>query len=478
MGKTPDSFSFFTNFHDTLNHIDIQLRMGPMNNPKIMITKGDETLYQSLKNHLAPHRFEIIETIPETHDLQFFQRRRPDLVIIGASGPDPEDGLALVDQIRHQNRTVPIILITRHGSEARAIAAFRAGVSDYFKKPFTLEEVTGSIERHLSACASSPSEKPTSIVAVRKKNMTIIGNSAPMREITNTLARVAVTDSTVLITGETGTGKELAAEFIHRNSQRHRMPFICINCGALPENLIESEMFGYERGAFTGAVTRNRGKFELANRGTVFLDEIADMSPFAQAKILRTIENKEIHRLGGKKFIPLDVRVVSATNKDPEELIGEGKFREDLYYRLNVVRMHLPPLRERKEDIPALVAHGIKTLNRRFNCNVQGLTDEATASLMRYDWPGNVRELMNVLEATFVNHPRRKIGFPELPKQLQQKLRGGHEVPDNERKNILSVLMETKWNKATAARKLNWSRMTLYRKIAKYNIVQTRNPPR
>ena len=449
-----------------------------MKSPEIMIATGDETLCRDLKNHLAPHRFEIIEAPPGTHDLQFFQQRKPDLVIIGASGPDPEDGLGLIDRIRHQNLTVPIILITRHGSEAMAIAAFRAGASDYFNMPFKLEDVISSIERHLSNHGSSPSQKPTSTVTHWEKNKTIVGNSARMWEIKHSLARVAATDSTVLITGETGTGKELAAEFIHRNSPRHRMPFVCINCGALPETLIESEMFGYERGAFTGAVTQNRGKFELAHRGTVFLDEIADMSPYAQAKLLRTIENKEIHRLGGNKFIPVDVRVVSATNQDLEELVGEGRFREDLYYRLNVVRMHLPPLRDRKEDIPALVAHGINMFNRRFNSNVQGLTDEATACLMRYDWPGNIRELMNVLEASFVNHPGRKIGFSELPKQLQQKLRGGQEVPNDERKTILSVLMETKWNKATAARKLNWSRMTLYRKIAKYNIVQTRNPPR
>lgn len=449
-----------------------------MKNPEILIAGGDETFCQNLKKHLSPHEFDVIQAPDKTSVSQFFQQRKPALVVIGSSSPNPEDGLELIDQIRQQDKKIPIILITKHSSETRAIAAFRAEVSDYFKVPFSFEEVAASIGRHLLDHSCLLPEKPASTAPERKNNKAIIGNSAPMREIAHSLSRVAATDSTVLITGETGTGKELTANFIHRKSPRNTMPFVCINCAALPESLIESEIFGYEQGAFTGAVALSRGKFELADRGTIFLDEIANMSHYAQAKILRTIESKEIHRLGGKKVIPLDVRVISATNQDPENLVAEGKFREDLFYRLNVIRIHLPPLRERKDDIPALVEHRINMLNRKFNYNVQGLTDEATACLMRYEWPGNVRELMNALEATFVNHPRRKIAFADLPRQLQKKLKGGNDAPSNERNSILSVLQETKWNKATAARKLNWSRMTLYRKIEKYNIVQTRNPPR
>lgn len=306
----------------------------------------------------------------------------------------------------------------------------------------------------------------------------MVGESNPMQEISGFIQKVAATDSTVLITGETGTGKELVASLIHEKSRRRAKPFVCVNCAAMPDTLVESEMFGYERGAFTGAFSSHPGRFEAANGGTVFLDEISDMTPFAQAKMLRAIESKEMYRLGGRKVIPLDVRVTAATNKDPEELISEGKFREDLYYRLNIARIHLPPLRERKEDMERLIAHGIEKLNRKYGRKIQGLSHEAMESLMRYDWPGNVRELMNLLEATFINLPHKEIAFADLPKLFQQKLKEMENAPQDERKQILSALLETKWNKAEAARKLRWSRMTLYRKMTKYKIVDQSQSPR
>ncbi len=299
-----------------------------------------------------------------------------------------------------------------------------------------------------------------------------------MRQAKAYLAKLAATDSTVLITGETGTGKELAAELIHRNSPRHKKPFICVNCAALPEGLVESELFGYERGAFTGAVAAKPGKFEMADKGTVFLDEVCDMNPYAQAKILRSIECKEVYPLGGRGATPLDLRIIAATNQNPEQLMAEGKFRKDLYYRLNVARVHMPPLRERKEDILRLISHAIENLNRRFKRNVQGLTDEAMATLFRYDWPGNVRELMNLIEASFINLPSRQVDFVDLPRQLQKQLDNSAELPLNERKQIVSALLETKWNKSKAAQKLSWSRMTVYRKMTKYSIVEKRTPSR
>jgi transcriptional regulator with PAS, ATPase and Fis domain len=259
---------------------------------------------------------------------------------------------------------------------------------------------------------------------------------------------------------------------------RSNRPFVSINCAALPETLVESELFGYDRGAFTGASDTKPGKFELADGGSVFLDEIGDMSAFAQAKILRIIENKMIIRLGGKKDIPLKVRIIAATNKNPEQLISIGKFREDLYYRLNVVRVHLPALRERKEDIPDLAAYVIANLNHRYRHEVRGLTDAALACLMRYDWPGNVRELINFFEAVYVNPPRRIIDVSDLPRQFRSSFEKGDATADDERHTIVSALIATNWKKAEAASKLNWSRMTLYRKIMKYNIVERRNPPR
>ncbi|OEU80929.1 MAG: hypothetical protein BA872_04370 [Desulfobacterales bacterium C00003060] len=433
-----------------------------MKNPEILIAEGDEVLCQDLKLRLHGHAFEVIKVPDKTGTLRFFQTRKSDLVIISSSRNNSRDGLEAAKQIRRQDGRVPLILITRDSSEARVIAALRAGVNDYFKVPFSYEELVTSINRHLSDHKTSLEE--TNV------DKPMIGDSTPMREIKAYLLKVAATDSTVLITGETGTGKDLAADLIHRNSTRHKKPFVCINCAALPESLVESELFGYERGAFTGAIASRQGKFEQAEGGTVFLDEIGDMSPYAQAKILRAIEIKEVYRLGGKRSIPLNVRVIAATNHDTEQLVAQGKFRKDLYYRFNVAMVHLPPLRNRKEDIPTLLGHLIRQFNERFGREVEGFTQEAMASLLRYDWPGNVRELKNVLEATFINLPSQKIAFMDLPKQFQRRLKETEGLPKKERDRVLSALFATNWNKSEAAQKLHWSRMTLYRKMAKYHI--------
>jgi two-component system response regulator HydG/two-component system response regulator AtoC len=260
------------------------------------------------------------------------------------------------------------------------------------------------------------------------------------------------------------------AGLIHRNSTRNEKPLVCVNCAALPDGLLESELFGHERGAFTGAVASQQGKFELADRGTIFLDEIGDMSSHAQAKILRTIESKEIYRLAGRKSIPLNVRVIAATNHDPERLVVEEKFRKDLYFRLNVARIHLPPLRDRKEDIPLLLEHYAREMNRRFGRAVEGFTEETLAYLLHYDWPGNVRELKNLCEAIFINQPSRIISFHDLPTIFQRLLRDTEGLSRSEHDRLLSALLSTKWNVSQAARKLHWSRMTIYRKIEKYHI--------
>ena len=441
-----------------------------MKKKTILVLNGQDISSGDLRILLESLGFGVILGEREAIALTMAQERQVDLVIVGSGGSLAPEELCVVKQIKEINRSMPIFLVAKNGSKAHAVAAFRAGVEDYIDYPCSAEELLRSIQAGLSQEEENSQEFGLS--------GPIIGESKPMREISRFIRRVAATDSTVLITGETGTGKELVASFIHEKSRRRAKPFVCVNCAAMPDTLVESEMFGYERGAFTGAVSARLGKFEVANGGTVFLDEISDMTPFAQAKLLRTVESKEIYRLGGRKVIPLDVRVTAATNKDPEELISEGKFREDLYYRLNIARIHLPPLRERKEDIQRLIVYGIERLNRNFRRKVQGLSDEAMFSLMRYDWPGNVRELMNLLEATFINLPQKEIAYADLPKLFQQKLKETENVPMFERKHILSALLETKWNKTEAARKLHWSRMTLYRKITKYHIVEQRHPPR
>ena len=438
-----------------------------MKNAMILIAEGDELFRQNLRRKLSPHGFDLIEAIGIKDILRSLQNSKADLII--------SESVDKAKDIRRQNKSVPIILITRYSSEEKVIAALRAGVNDYFIEPFSYEDLVTSIQRNTSSIYHRPEIRPKTAVTFQYYSQPMLGESKPMRQARAYLAKLAATDSTVLITGETGTGKELAAELIHRNSPRHKKPFICVNCAALPEGLVESELFGYERGAFTGAVAAKPGKFEMADKGTVFLDEVCDMNPYAQAKILRSIECKEVYPLGGKGAIPLDLRVIAATNQDPEKLLAEGKFRKDLYYRLNVARVHMPPLREKKEDIPRLIAHAIENLNRRFKRNVQGLTDEAMTTLFRYNWPGNVRELMNLIEASFINLPSRQVDFVDLPRQLQKRLDNSAKLPLNERKQIVSALLETKWNKSKVAQKLKWSRMTVYRKMTKYNIVEKRN---
>jgi DNA-binding NtrC family response regulator len=445
----------------------------------ILVAEGDENLCQKLKSRLISQGFEVIEAINKNNILHFIQFKIPNLIILGSSQNNTWDGLHIAEQIRKHNRQVPIILITKNNSEARIIAALRIGVNDYFKHPISFKELMSSINRNLSNIvqqrniyniAQRSSSDNNSSFPDRDGFQLMIGESGQIKDIKTYLTKVAPTESTVLITGETGTGKELAAELIHRNSSKSQKPLICINCAALPEGLLESELFGYERGAFTGAIASKRGKFELANEGTIFLDEIGDMTPYAQAKILRAIERKEIHRLGGNGGIPTDVRIIAATNQDSEQMIAEGKFRKDLYYRLNVARVHLPPLRDRKEDILPLINYYIKKLNLRFERKVEGFNEDALSFLLHYDWPGNIRELKNLLEATFINLPHRKISFIDLPGHYQKRLKEMNGFHESERNKLLLTLFDTNWNKSKAAQRLHWSRMTIYRKIAKYRI--------
>jgi DNA-binding NtrC family response regulator len=450
-----------------------------METSEVLIFGKDQIGGQFLKDLFLGTDFKATETLDQSEAFKIVKNQAPAIVVITSVSNDLKDGLHSVRQMRRIDASVPIIMISRFSSEAKVISAFRAGVSDYFTVPVHYEEVVERIHRCLNGRSSpSPAVNLDKFDPSGPPTRKMIGNSKSMRDIRSYLKMVADTDTTVMITGETGTGKELAAELVHKSSTRHNRPFVSINCAALPETLVESELFGYDRGAFTGAEGTRQGKFEQAAGGSVFLDEIGDMSAFAQAKILRILEEKRIFRLGGRKDIPLEVRIIAATNKNPEQLVSIGKFREDLYYRLNVVRVHLPPLRERKEDIGDLAGHAIETFNRRYHRNIRGITEPAQACLKRYDWPGNVRELINVFEAIYVNPPRKIIDIPDLPRQFRRQLGKSGSIDGNERRYIVSTLISTNWKKAEAASKLNWSRMTLYRKIIKYKIVEHRNPPR
>ncbi len=398
----------------------------------------------------------------------------PNLVVLGSTGHNVDDELDQVRQLRDAHPKLPIILISKESNESRAVAAFRAGVSDYFKEPVSsgrLLKRTAVLLGDSKPLQEAKAPKPILSITHAPK---MIGRSPAIQATRRYLKKVAVTSTTVLITGETGTGKELAARLIHFYSSRSRNPLISVNCAALPESLAESEMFGYERGAFTGAVTRQKGKFVQANHGTIFLDEIGDMAPFIQAKILHTIERKVVYPLGSRQALPLDVRIIAATNQDPETLMQEGRFRKDLFYRLNIARVNLLPLRYRREDIPGLVAYAISELNQRFNRKVAGLTPDAMDLFRSYAWPGNVRELMNLLEATFIDQTKDTIACDDLPAYFRDMIKNRQGCPSTERQDILSALLETNWNKSRAAKKLNWSRMTLYRKMDRYNIIAER----
>jgi transcriptional regulator with PAS, ATPase and Fis domain len=297
----------------------------------------------------------------------------------------------------------------------------------------------------------------------------IVGTSTTIAKIISFLNKVACTDCTVLITGETGTGKDLAAKLVHRHSCRRQKPFVVVNCSAIPDTLMESELFGHERGAFTGAIAKREGAIMSANHGTVFFDEIGDMSPYSQAKLLRILENREVCPVGGKKSLLVDIRFIAATNRDLEQLMREGKFRADLYYRLNVARVHLPPLRERQGDIALLIDHFRERYNKQFCKQVEGFTEEVVAALMEYDWPGNIRELKNLMEASFI-HAYRRISLKDLPDNFRQRLCESETLVQDERTRLITALLNANWNKVKAAQRLKWSRMTLYRKMAKYGV--------
>jgi transcriptional regulator with PAS, ATPase and Fis domain len=291
-----------------------------------------------------------------------------------------------------------------------------------------------------------------------------------MIDLREYIRKVARSDVNVLITGETGTGKERVAESIHNERARRDLPFICINCAAIPDTLIESELFGFERGAFTGAREGYPGKFRLAGEGTVFLDEIGDMSLSAQAKVLRVIETRQVFPLGARHVVSINARFIAAINQDLELLIAENKFRRDLYYRLNVARILLLPLNERKEDIPELLTHYLNQFNQRYSCHVERPTEELLRCLLNYTWPGNIRELRNFVEAVFIDPPSGRLSLENLPQSFRQIF--GRYIQDcvPERERLISALSQTNWNKSQAAGLLNWSRMSIYRKLAKYKI--------
>jgi DNA-binding NtrC family response regulator len=399
--------------------------------------------------------------IPEAPEA--VKRQQPDAVIVAGSAADSMQAVECLRRLPHASEHPRYLFVAAVSSEDLAIAAFHAGARHYLKEPWTptmLCEALGTIR-------PTPADPPLDPLVGGEL---MVGRSAAMRQLREQIWRAAAVSSNVLILGETGTGKELVAELIHRNGARAARPFVCINTAAIPDALLENELFGHERGAFTGAMTAESGKLAAAHRGTVFLDEIADVSLAIQAKLLRAIENKAIYRLGSTRSVQLDVRVVAATNGDLERAMTEGRFRKDLYYRLDVVRLNLPPLRERVDDIPLLVAHYLARFNRELGRSVRAVSARALDALCAYRWPGNVREFRNVIEALLVNLAPETTGVVDVPPEVMRRLAVAVSAPVSERDRLLGALTETNWNKTRAASKLRMSRMTLYRKMQRHAV--------
>jgi DNA-binding NtrC family response regulator len=395
-------------------------------------------------------------------------RLNPDIVIVSAGDGYPCRELECLRQLRSTFSHANFVFIASVSSEDLAIAAFHAGAQRYLRDPWTLPTLLSAVVELLPIAASS--SDADGLVGGER----LIGCSPAIRRLRAQIRRIAPAKSNVLILGETGTGKELVAELIHLNGSRAGKPLMLLNTAAIPDSLLENELFGHERGAFTGATNSQDGKLTAARSGTVFLDEIGDLSPPLQAKLLRAIEGKSVYRLGGTQSIQLDVRIIAATNHDLEQSMTQGRFRKDLYYRLNVVRIDLPPLRERAEDIPRLIGHYLTLFNRELGRSVRGLSAKAMERLCEYQWPGNIRELRNLIEALMVHLSPGVSGFVDIPPDMIRRLGQAEGSATCERDRLLNALIATNWNKSKAASQLHWSRMTLYRKIHRYHLVRER----
>ena len=389
-----------------------------------------------------------------------------DLLVAECGASDDDAALCAVTRLRSIQNGLPVILLVSESSEDLAIRALRLGVREYLGIPCTPEDLDAAIDGCLARRGVQPGPME------RAEPASMGGESRAIGRVKEQIRRIAPGSSTVLLVGETGTGKELAARLIHYHSPRRNQPFVCINCAAVPDSLVESELFGHEKGAFTGATFPQMGKLRLADTGTVLFDEIGDMSAGAQAKLLRAIESRDVIALGGQREVHLDIRIVAATNRNLETLTREGSFRADLFYRLDVARVQLPALREHKSDIPLLVEHFIRHFNLRFGCAVRRCSAGAMSRMIAYDWPGNVRELRNVVEAAFLNRPSGCISEADLPERLGGDPDHADPRSDDERETLITTLLTTNWNVSRAAQRLNWSRMTVYRKMAKYQVVR------
>ncbi|OHE22487.1 MAG: two-component system response regulator [Syntrophobacterales bacterium RBG_19FT_COMBO_59_10] len=449
-------------------------------NPRILVVDDDDSHRIMLRAVLSEDGYAITEAADGTEAVRAVEKDAFDVVLLDIR-MTVMDGIEALTEIRKISPLVPVLIMTAFASVKTAVEALKAGAFDYLTKPLDIEELKILIEKalehyHLRAENLVLKER----LGDRFDFSRIIGRSPKMKTLLDTLAMVAPTDATVLIMGESGTGKEVAANAIHHNSPRAGQPFVKVSCAALPETLLESELFGHEKGAFTGAVSRREGRFQLAHRGTIFLDEIGEMSPALQAKLLRVLQEKEFEPLGSDRTAKVDIRVIAATNRDLEKDVREGRFREDLYYRLNVVPIVMPPLRERREDIPLLAEYFLALCREKNRKAVKEISGKAIDALVRYDWPGNIRELENSIERAVIMAREDVIGTADFPPQIRklsmEEEKDGFGIPDGvslaemERALIIKTLAETGGNRTRAAEILGINRRTLQNKLKEYRL--------
>jgi two-component system, NtrC family, response regulator AtoC len=444
---------------------------------RILIVDDEQSQREMLAGFLQKEGYYVSTADSGESALKLCEDEYFELALVDLKMPGM-DGIELLERLKKAIPDIGVIVMTAYGTIESAVEAMKKGAFHYVNKPLDLEELRLSIKKALENQKILAENRFLKEELEREyKDLNIMGESQQIKDVLNTITRVAPTDSTVLITGESGTGKELVARAIHALSPRSEKKIIPVSCAALPDTLLESELFGYEKGAFTGAIKKKEGRFELADGGTLFLDEIGDLPVETQVKLLRAIESKQFERLGGKETIKVDVRIISATNQNLQNKIREKSFREDLYYRLNVISIFIAPLRERKGDIIPLVEHFIERSNKRCGKNIKGITPRAKDILLAYDWPGNVRELENIIERAVVLSHGEAIDAEDLSSlsfsgTREEVLSTNLSLKELEKNHILKVLEKTNWNLGKASEILGIHRNTLRLKMREYGIEQ------
>jgi two-component system, NtrC family, response regulator AtoC len=450
---------------------------------RVLIADDEASIRGLLRDFLEGEGFQISEAETGQQVMKAIAEGGYDLILMDIRMPEM-DGMAVLKEMHAKKMDVPIVLMTAHNSANIAIQATQLGAYDYITKPFELEDVLLTINRYFERQQlTSEVRSLRSQLGQRDPSERIIGNSTAMQTIYKIIGRAAGTDATILVTGETGTGKELVAQTIHSNSQYRHGPMIKVNCAALPETLLESELFGHEKGSFTGALTQRKGRFEMAHKGTIFLDEIGEMTLSTQRKLLRVLQEREFERVGGSLPIKVDVRVIAATNKRLKEEVAGGRFRDDLYYRLAVIEVDMPPLRDRKEDIPFLVEHFLDKHRYSATSPPARISEEALTVLQQYDWPGNVRELENAIERAvvmsqggivtshhllFSANTERK--FIDVTRLVREKTPLADLLADTERAALVEALDQARGDRSEAARMLAVPRPDFYAKLKEYDL--------